>query len=71
MIKVLKENECLSLKEIMEKFVGKANYTGICKSVKQLEKYHEIKSLTLNIPAARKFYGKNIKTKIKLYFIEE
>ena len=55
----------------MEKFVGKANYRAIWKSVKQLEKYHEIKSLTLNIPAARKFYGKNIKTKIKLYFIEE
>jgi hypothetical protein len=61
--------EALSCNEICEKLIGKDNVKAITRACSQLEKYGEIQGIQLEIPLARRIFGKKAKHKLKVYCV--
>ena len=61
----------LSIDEISQKLIGKANLRSIGKALNQLEKYGEVKCIKIDVRIARKLYGNNHKKGMRMFYIEE
>jgi len=72
-IKILKncKSEALSVTEIADKLIGKANRQTIAKAIRQLKKFGEIEAIQVDVRVARKIYGKNLKKGLQLFYVVE
>lgn len=69
-IELLKQcQEALSCSEIAEKLIGKANITAVTRAISQLEKYGEVQAIRLEVPVARRIYGKRVKRALRVYCV--
>lgn len=71
-IKLLEKygKEAISIKEMAEELKGKMNLISINRCIKTMYKFGEVDYIELNFKQARKRYGKNIKRKMRIYFIK-
>ena len=72
-IKVLEKSkgEYMSLSEISEALAGVLCDKNVRRAIQQLLKYKEIKSIEVDAKIARKIYKKDIKNKIRLYYVDD
>lgn len=69
-IKLLEKcEEALSAVEIHEKLNNKMNISAITRALKQLTKYDELQAIEIELPIARRIYGKKVKCNMNLYYL--
>ena len=69
-LQILKDcQEALSCAEITERLLGKANSKAVNRAIKQLSKYGEIQALKLELPVARRIYGKKVKHALRVFCV--
>lgn len=70
-IKLLeKTGEALSLSEIAEELKDKMNLSAVTRAISRMTKYGEIESIEIDLRIARRIFGKKVKNKLKMYFID-
>lgn len=65
-----KVGEAMSLSELIERLDGQMNSSAVTRAISQLTKYGEVQSVEIDVRIARRIYGKKVKNKIKVYFVE-